>query len=148
MAWRLTVFVNQMLASKTWKMTGSLLRSYWTWEWQRWKLSSCSVPDSICESSFVLFYGGSYTSSVGKKASAGYQNILYSCCRYESLFYYCFCELRGHLDKQWFLWKVCQVKKCICILYVIQKIICFRYWAVQWVYRLCRNLPMGKKPWR
>lgn len=64
---RLTVFVNQILARKTSKMTGSLLRSYWTWAWQSWKLSSCYTLDSTHRSALVKFCGGCYTSSVEKK---------------------------------------------------------------------------------
>lgn len=114
-AQRLAVFVNRILAHKTLKITGILLRSYWTWEWQSWKLSSCYILDSIHRSALVIFYGGCYISSVEKKLLL-VRNILYSWCRYESPFSIA-SETCVHLEKQWFLWKICQVKK-ICTYFV------------------------------
>lgn len=67
MARRLTVFLNQILASKTLKMMGSLWRSYWTWEWPSWKLFSCFILGNIHRSAFVMFYAGCCALSVEKK---------------------------------------------------------------------------------
>lgn len=93
--------------------------------------------------SALMFCGGCCSSPVAREL---YKEILYSWCKYKFCVSHCFWELRVHLEKQWFLSKIW--KKSVHILYVIWKILCFRYWAVQWVHRLCRDLPLGKEPRR
>lgn len=83
MAWRLTVFVNHMLASKVLKMTGSLLRNYLNLRVAKLKavFLLCTGQHMWIFICIVLWW---MLHIICVAHSAGYQNILYSWCRYES----------------------------------------------------------------
>lgn len=139
---KVSVFVNQILASKALKMRGSLLRSYWTWELQSWK--SCYILNSIRRSALVMSFGRCYTYFVEKKLLLVTGRI---CILGVDMNFLFSVAVTSSGDSAISVKDVPSAKK-VHILCAIWKIISFRYWAVQWVYRLCRNLPVGKKPWR